>query len=80
MAAIQPIQSILNSWVLDGQALVGSVGALAFVGAFLWRIVAVEPRSALQARQWIHRIVVGTIGVELAGTLVRVLTASVSGH
>ena len=28
---IQPIQEILNRWVLTGQALVASVGALAFV-------------------------------------------------
>jgi len=34
---IQPIQDLLNRWILIGQALVGSVGALAFVVAFLWR-------------------------------------------
>jgi hypothetical protein len=28
---IQPIQEILNRWILIGQALVGSIGALAFV-------------------------------------------------
>ena len=28
---IQPIQEILNRWVLTGQALVASIGALAFV-------------------------------------------------
>ena len=33
---IQPIQDILNRWILIGQALVGSIGALAFVVAFLW--------------------------------------------
>ena len=33
---IQPIQEILNRWILIGQALVGSIGALAFVIAF-WR-------------------------------------------
>jgi len=38
---------------------------------------AVESRSVLQAKQWIQRIVVGTIGVELAGTLVHVLTGSI---
>jgi hypothetical protein len=31
--AIQPIQEILNRWVLTGQALVASIGALAFVMA-----------------------------------------------
>ena len=33
---IQPIQDILTRWILIGQALVGSIGALAFVVAFLW--------------------------------------------
>jgi hypothetical protein len=77
---IQPIQEILNRWIVAGQALVGSVGALAFIFAFLWKITAVEPRTVLQAKQWIQRIVVGTIGVEMAGTLVHVLTSSVPGH
>jgi hypothetical protein len=34
---LQPLQDILHSWILIGQALVGSIGALAFVVAFLWR-------------------------------------------
>jgi hypothetical protein len=76
--SIQPIQEILNRWVLTGQALVASIGALAFVLAFLWKMTAVESKSVLQAKQWIQRIVVGTIGVELAGTLVHVLTGSMS--
>jgi hypothetical protein len=71
-----PIQALLDQWVLVGQALVGSVGALAFVFAFLWKMTAVEPRSVLQAKQWIQRIVVGTIGVEMAGTIVKVLTGT----
>ena len=33
---IQQIQEILNRWILIGQALVGSIGALAFVGALAW--------------------------------------------
>lgn len=73
---IQPIQNLLNAWISVGQALVGSIGALAFVFAFLWKMTAVEPRSVTQAKQWIQRIVVGTIGVEMAGTLVHVLTGS----
>lgn len=75
-ANIEPLQGVLNSWILIAQALVGSIGALAFVLAFLWKMTAVEPRSVLQAKQWIQRIVVGTIGVEMAGTLVKVLTGS----
>jgi hypothetical protein len=30
---VQPIQDVLASWILVGQALVGSIGALAFVVA-----------------------------------------------
>src|SRR5215813_6556852 len=78
--SIQPIQEILNRWILIGQALVGSIGALAFVVAFLWKMLAVQPQSVLQAKQWIQRIVIGTIGVEMAGTLVHVLTGSVPNH
>ncbi len=74
--SIRPIQDLLNTWIAVGQALVGSIGALAFVFAFIWKMTAVEPRSAVQAKQWIQRIVVGTIGVEMAGTLVHVLTSS----
>ena len=77
---LQPIQDVLARWILVGQALVGSIGALAFVVAFLWKMLAVRPQSVLQAKQWIQRIVVGTIGVEMAGTLVHVLTSSVPGH
>ena len=39
-------------------------------------MIAVEPRSVSQAKQWIQRIVLGTIGVEMAGTVVKVLTGS----
>ncbi len=47
---------------------------------FLWKMLAVQPQSVLQAKQWIQRIVIGTIGVEMAGTLVHVLTGSVPSH
>jgi uncharacterized membrane protein len=57
--------------------LVASVGALAFIFAFIWKITAVESKSALAAKQWIQRIVVGTIGVEVAVSLVNILTNSV---
>ena len=70
------IKELLEQWVAVGQALVGSIGALAFVFAFLWKMIAVEPRSVVQAKQWIQRIVVGTIGVEMAATLVHVLTSA----
>jgi hypothetical protein len=78
--SIRPIQDLLHTWIAIGQALVGSIGALAFVLAFLWKMTAVEPRSVVQAKQWIQRIVVGTIGVEMAGSLVHVLTSSMSSR
>ncbi|TMB88108.1 MAG: hypothetical protein E6J37_08160 [Chloroflexi bacterium] len=74
---VAPITDLILTWTHIGQALVGSIGALAFIFAFLWKITAVEAKSALEAKQWIQRIVVGTIGVEVAGSLVNVLTSSV---
>ena len=74
-----PITDVLHTWINIAQALVGTIGALAFVLAFLWKMTAVEPKTVLQSKQWIQRIVVGTIGVELATTLVNVLTSSVPG-
>jgi uncharacterized membrane protein len=74
---ISAITNLINTWIHIGQALVASVGALAFIFAFIWKITAVESKSALAAKQWIHRIVVGTIGVEVAVSLVNILTNSV---
>jgi len=74
---ITPIQDLITTWIHIGQVLVGSIGALAFIFAFLWKITAAESKSALAAKQWIQRIVVGTIGVEVAGSLVDILTKSV---
>ncbi len=33
---IQPIQDVLTRWILMGQALVCSIGVLAFVVALAW--------------------------------------------
>ena len=74
-----PITNLITTWIHIGQALVASIGALAFIFAFLWKITAAESKSALAAKQWIQRIVVGTIGVEVAGSLVDILTKSVPG-
>src|SRR5438445_13169996 len=74
---ITPITNLIDTWIHIGQALVASIGALAFIFAFIWKITAVESHSALAAKQWIQRIVVGTIGVEVAGSLVPILTNSV---
>lgn len=71
------LRHVIETWTGYGQSLAGSVGALAFVFAFIWKMVAVEPRSVLEAKRWIGRIVFGTIGVEMAGILVRVLVDSV---
>jgi hypothetical protein len=73
---VQPVVEIINNWILVARALVGSIGALAFVLAFLWKMTAVEAASVTQAKLWIQRIVVGTIGVEMATTLVDVLKGS----
>lgn len=75
---LQPIQQVLQNWILAGQAIVGSVGTLAFVAAFIWRMTATNSTSVKAAKQWIGRIVIGTIGVEMAGTLVQVLSGSLS--
>ena len=79
---IAPITDLITTWTHIAQALVASIGALAFIFAFIWKITAVESHSALAAKQWIQRIVVGTIGVEVAGSLVDILTKSVpnAGH
>lgn len=79
-AQLQPIQQVLQNWILAGQAIVGSVGALAFIAAFIWKMTAVNSTSVNASKQWIGRIVVGTIGVEMAGTLVQVLTSSLGSH
>lgn len=75
--AITPVVDLITTWTRIGQALVGSIGALAFVLAFLWKMTSVDSRSITQAKQWIQRIVVGTIGVEMAGALVQILTGSI---
>jgi len=71
------LQALINNWILIAQGLIGSIGALAFLIAFLYKIVAVDPHSVMEAKKWIGRIVFGTIGVEIAGTLTHALLASV---
>jgi hypothetical protein len=77
---ISILQDVLNRWITMGQALVASIGALAFVAAFLWKMIAIDTRSVMESKRWIGRIVFGTIGVELAGTLVRVLVGAANVH
>ncbi len=72
------LKHLIDVWIGYGQGLAGSIGALAFVFAFIWKMVAIEPRSVLEAKRWIGRIVFGTIGVEMAGVLVHVLVDSVN--
>ncbi|MHB1575437.1 MAG: hypothetical protein ACYCX9_02835 [Candidatus Dormibacteria bacterium] len=71
------LDSLLNSWVLLAQGLIGSLGTLAFACAFIWRVVAPSPHSAMEAQRWLGRIAIGTLGVELAGLLTHVLLSAV---
>ena len=80
MGDITVLQDVLTRWITMGQALVASIGALAFVAAFLWKMVAIDTRSVMESKRWIGRIVFGTIGVELAGTLVHVLVSAAAVH
>lgn len=72
------LKHLIDTWTLYAQGLAGSIGGLAFVIAFIWKMVAIDTRSVSEAKRWIGRIVFGTIGVEMAGVLVRVLSDSVS--
>src|SRR5947209_3387747 len=72
------LKHLIEVWTSYAQGLTGSIGALAFVCAFIWKMIAIEPRSVMEAKRWIGRIVFGTIGVEMAGLLVRVLVDSVN--
>jgi hypothetical protein len=74
---VDQLKALVDNWVLLAQGLIGSVGALAFLVAFMYKIIAVDPHSVMEAKRWIGRIVFGTIGVEIAGTLTHALIASV---
>ncbi|HXA41904.1 MAG TPA: hypothetical protein VNV65_03215 [Candidatus Solibacter sp.] len=80
MSDLSILQNLLDRWITMGQALVASIGALAFVLAFLYKMVAIEPRAVMESKRWIGRIVFGTLGVELAGVLVKVLVSAGSVH
>ncbi|HUY97502.1 MAG TPA: hypothetical protein VMW47_07790 [Verrucomicrobiae bacterium] len=67
------LTTLLNAWISLGQGVIGSLGTLAFVCAFIWRVVAVHPHSASEAQRWLGRIAVGTLGVELAGVFSHIL-------
>jgi hypothetical protein len=47
---------------------------------FIWKMTAVNSTSVNAAKQWIGRSVVGPSGVEMAGTLVQILTSSLGSH
>lgn len=74
---MEQLKQLIDNWILVAQGLIGSIGALAFLVAFMYKIVAVEPRSVMEAKRWIGRIVFGTIGVEIAGTLTHALISTV---
>jgi hypothetical protein len=71
------LTALVNSWVSLAQGIVASIGTLALLTAFVYHIVAVDQRNAYEAKRWISRIVVGTIGAELAGTLTHALLATI---
>ncbi len=73
------LKGLVDNWILLAQGLIGSIGALAFLIAFMYKIVAVDPRSVMEAKRWIGRIVFGTVGVEVAGTLTHAIIASIPG-
>jgi len=74
---VQALKQLIDNWILLAQGIIGSVGALAFLVAFMYKIIAIEPRSVTEAKRWIGRIVFGTIGVELAGTLTHALISTI---
>jgi len=74
---VQALKTLIDNWILVAQGLIGSVGALAFLVAFMYKIIAIEPRSVMEAKRWIGRIVFGTIGVEVAGTLTHALISTI---
>jgi len=71
------LTTLVNNWVNLAQGIVASIGTLALLVAFVCRIVAVDTRSAYEAKRWIGRIVVGTVGAEIAGTLTHALLATI---
>lgn len=71
------LETLVDNWVGVAQGVVASLGTLALLGAFVYRIVAADQRSAYEARRWIGRIVVGTIGAEIAGTLTQALVGTI---
>ena len=74
---MESLKQLIDNWILLAQGLIGSIGALAFLIAFMYKIIAIEPRSVTEAKRWIGRIVFGTIGVELAGTLTHALISTI---
>jgi hypothetical protein len=79
VAPMSELKGLVDNWILLAQGLIGSIGALAFLIAFMYKIVAVDPRSVMEAKRWIGRIVFGTIGVEVAGTLTHAIISSIPG-
>jgi hypothetical protein len=67
------LTTVIDHWVQLGQGLIASLGALALLAAFVWRMLATDPRAVSEARRWIGRIVVSVVGAELAVTLTQAL-------
>ena len=78
--SMDALTTLVNNWVSDAQGIVVAIGTLALLAAFVYRIIAIDPRSAYEAKRWIGRILVGTIGAEIAGTLTHALLATIPGN
>ena len=78
--SLDPIIQLMQTWTGYGQVFAASAAVLALVAAFIWRMIALEPRAVMESKRWIQRIVVGVVGVELAGTLVHIMLSSLPSH
>jgi hypothetical protein len=47
---VTQLKALIDNWILIAQGLLASVGALAFLIAFMYKIVAVDPSSVAQAK------------------------------
>ena len=45
------LRSLIDNWILIAQGLIGSIGALAFLVAFMYKIIAVDPHSVMEAKR-----------------------------
>src|SRR5258708_27439971 len=68
LIAMPQLKSLIDNWLLLAQGLIGSIGALAFLVAFLYKIIPAEPRSVMEAQRQTPAHASCTIAVEIART------------